>query len=326
MTGRTGGLILLSRLNLRQFTILSAVAETGSILQAARRLNMTQPAVSRAVAELERIVDRPLFERTRRGTRPTPAGEVLIGHARAALSEMRAAWEGMEDVDKGVSGRISLGLLPNGVAGPLPAALAAMRHERPGVAITVVEGLFAPLMSSLRAGVFDMVIGRLDHPDPAATAGLVSRALYRQEWVVLARAGHPYLARQGLSLADLVGQAWIVPVADSPIRRVTEEFFQRKGLPLPPDRLEISGLGVSRAMLLECDLLICLPRGTYRTDTDMGHLAEVDVTLEGVNELVGLFRLAEARSTPAEALFLQILARICRAMRLPDADMFNPHI
>ncbi len=326
MTGKTGGLILQSRLNLRQFTILSTVAETGSILQAARRLNMTQPAVSRAVAELERIVDRPLFERSRRGTWPTPAGEVLIGHARAALSEMRAAWEAMEDIDKGASGRISLGLLPNGVAGPLPAALAAMRHERPGVAITVVEGLFAPLISSLRAGALDMVIGRLDHPDPAATAGLVSRALYRQEWVVLARAGHPVLARRRLNLADLVGQAWIVPVADSPIRRVTEGFFQRQGLPMPPDRLELSGLGISRAMLLECDLLICLPRGTYTTDTDMGHIAEVDVTLDGINEAVGLFRLAEARSTPAEALFLQVLARVCREMRLPGSDMFKPDI
>ena len=326
MKAGTGSLILMSRLNLRQFMILSMVAETGSILQAARRLNMTQPAVSRAVAELERLVGRPLFERSRRGTHPTPAGEVLLGHARAALSEMRAAWEGMEDVDKGVSGRISLGLLPNGVTGPLPRALAAMRQERPGVAMTVVEGLFAPMISSLRAGALDMVIGRLDHPDPVATAGLVTRALYRQEWVVLARAGHPALARQGLTLADVVGQAWIVPVADSPIRRVIEGFFQRQGLPMPPDRLELSGLGISRGMLLECDLLICLPRGTYRTDTVLGHITEVDVKLDGVNELVGIFRLAEARSTPAEALFLQILARTCREMGLPGSDMFNPHI
>jgi DNA-binding transcriptional LysR family regulator len=325
MSRAVGFQMLHSRLSLRQFLIVSAIAETGSILNAARMLNMTQPAVSRALAELERIVGRPIFERTRRGTLPTSAGEVLIRHARATLSEMRAAWEGMEDVEKGRSGRITLGTLPNGVAGPLPGALAAMRRERPGVAITVVEGLFAPLISSLRSGEVDMVFGRLDHPDPAATAGLVGRPLYRQEWSVLARAGHPILERRGLKMADIVRDAWIVPVPGSPIRSVIEGFFLRQGLPLPSDRLEISGLGVSRAMLLECDLLICLPRGTYRTDTERGILGEVDVSLDGVNELVGLFRRAEARNTPAEALFEQLLARVCREMQLPGTDIYNRH-
>jgi len=314
-------LLLRSRLTLRQFLILATVAETGSILQAARRLNMTQPAVSRAVAELERVAGRALFERTSRGTAPTPAGEVLIGHARAALSEMRAAWEGMEDMDKGRAGRLSLGVLPNGEAGPLPRALAAMRRERPGVAISVVEGLFGQMIPSLRAGELDFVIGRLDHPDPLAMSGLVVRPLYKQQWVVLARAGHGVIARKPASLADLVDQAWIVPAGQATIRKMIESFFHGEGLALPQDRLEMSGLGVSRVMLLENDLLICLPRGTYRNDIEAGRIVELLGPLRGGLENVGLFWRAEGRRTPAEAQFLAILSRCCTEMGLPPCDM-----
>ena len=81
MADRDDRTLLLSRLSLRQLQILSTVAEHGSILHATRSMNMTQPAVSRAVMEIERIAGQPLFARSPRGVSPTPAGEVFVPHA-----------------------------------------------------------------------------------------------------------------------------------------------------------------------------------------------------------------------------------------------------
>ena len=306
--------MLMSRLSIRHMQFLDKVAETQNILGAARALNMTQPAVSRAVHEVERLLGVQLFQRKPRGVVMTPEGEVFVSHARAVLNEMRAAWQGIADLDRANAGQIAIGSLPNGASGPLPRTLIEVRRQRPGIRIAVYEGLYDQMIPRLREGQLDFVIGRLNQhrPDPA----LATKRLFRQSWAIFARSGHPLAGAAGLGLRQLVGQSWILPVHASPIRPMIESLFLREGLALPAERIEMSALGLSRSLLLDSDTVMFLPRGTYQSDEETGRLVVLDVTFEQPEDSVGLFWRRGHQRTPAEAYFLGELQRIVTQMGL----------
>ncbi|WP_346894147.1 LysR substrate-binding domain-containing protein [uncultured Roseibium sp.] len=305
-------LLLASRLTLRQLHIFSTVTEMGSILRAAEWLNMTQPAVSRAVMEIERIVGTQLMERTPRGTGLTEAGELFVGHARAALAEMRSAWTELNDRTAGRSGQLTIGALPNGEAGPFGDALLRARLERPGLRLAVVEGLYGQIIPSLRAGELDFAIGRLRQRD--SEPGLITETLYHQSWGVVARAGHPALRRERLDLAELGGAAWILPARTTPIRDLVKDFFRRSDVGLPQDSLEMSALSISRGLLLNADMLMFVPLGTFRPDIEAGRLAFLPLALDYADDPVGLFRREHGVPSIAETYFVDLLRDACRTL------------
>lgn len=306
--------LLLSKLTLRQLQILSVIAEHGSILGGSKRLNMTQPAVSRAIKEIEGVLGVKLFERTAKGVTPTPGGTAFIGYVRSALSEMRSAWYSLSDIDGPAAGRLVIGSLPNGASGPLPRALAELRRARPGVIATVMEGLFDQLIPALRAGELDFVFGRLGQF--SRQEGLDTRKLYDQEWVVMARATHPLAGSNGVTLPELMNREWILPFATSPVRHLVEEFFRRAGLKVPQHHLEMSALGISRALLLETDAVIFLPRGSFRPDEERGDIAELTVRGIDTRDPVGIIWRRGRHPTPIDAHFRDMLEQCTHALGL----------
>lgn len=312
--GDSAGPLLISRLSLRHLQFVDKVAETGNILGAAHALNMTQPAVSRAVREVEKMLDVQLFERHARGVSLTPEGVVFVMHARAILNEMRHAWQGIADLDRANTGQLAIGSLPNGASGPLPRVLMKVRAERPGIRISVYEGLYHQMVPSLRAGNLDFVIGRLNQHSPDNT--LATKRLFRQSWAVLARAEHPLAHAGPLQLADLMHLNWILPAPTAAIRHMIEAMFLREGLQIPEDRIEMSALGISRALLLESDAVMFLPINTYRSDEDAGILVALDVVFPQPDDDVGLFWRRGHQQTPVERYFLSELHRMVDEMDL----------
>jgi DNA-binding transcriptional LysR family regulator len=137
----TGAVRTLRDLELRHLAALSAVAETGSFGRAAARLGFTQSAVSQQIAALERVVGEPVFDRPG-GPRPveiTPAGEVLLGHARVVLGRLREAEQDLAALRAGEQGRIAIGTFQSVSVKILPAVLTALKAERPGVEVHLIE-------------------------------------------------------------------------------------------------------------------------------------------------------------------------------------------
>jgi DNA-binding transcriptional LysR family regulator len=126
---------------IRHLAALGAVADTGSFGRAAAQLGFTQSAVSQQIAALERIVGEPVFERPG-GPRPveiTPAGEVLLRHARVVLGRLREAEQDLAALRAGEQGRIAIGTFQSVSVRILPAVLAALKAERPGVDVHLIE-------------------------------------------------------------------------------------------------------------------------------------------------------------------------------------------
>ncbi len=241
------------RMNLRHLQLLVALAELGSISDAARGMATTQPALSKWLKELEEDIGAPLFERHARGLRATAHGEVLLAHARRVLNEMARAQDSLAALDDGSSHRVLLGAAPASVTGVVPDAVAAFLRRYPRARVEVHEGTMRTLMRKLQQGALDIVVGSLDEYEPAAR--LHSEQLYTEPMKVIARGGHPLARRKRIGWDDLYEYGWVLwPAGTGNRARVDASLAQAGRGPLPC-RVESSSLLSNIALLERSDLL-----------------------------------------------------------------------
>jgi DNA-binding transcriptional LysR family regulator len=153
---------------LRHLAALVAVADTGSFGRAAARLGFTQSAVSQQIAALERVIGDPVFDRPG-GPRPveiTPVGHVLLEHARVVLGRLREAEQDLSALRAGEQGRIAIGTFQSVSVKILPSVLTALKAERPGIDVHLVEiADLDELVDRVLSGALDMTfVNALDDP------------------------------------------------------------------------------------------------------------------------------------------------------------------
>lgn len=192
--------------------VLRETADRGTFTAAAAALGYTQSAVSRQVAALERAAGATLFERRPDGPRLTAEGRVLLRRARTALDEIDRA--GHELHDRRPGGRVRLGVFPSAGAALLPGTLRRLRRTRPDLQLTTrVSASSAALVRSLRAGSLDLAVlaSRPPHrPVDAESPPLAVRVLVESRLHVAVPAESPLAGQDGVTLADLADQSWIV--------------------------------------------------------------------------------------------------------------------
>ena len=135
------------KFRLRHVELIAEVYDCRSILKASRRLNLSQPTVTKALQDIESTLNVPLFKRSNRGLEPTPYGEIFARHAKIVLAQLRHAAEELENLRAGYSGKVTVGTLLAASASILPDAIALLKKKRPGVAISVVN---PPMMMAVR--------------------------------------------------------------------------------------------------------------------------------------------------------------------------------
>ena len=128
---------LRARLKTRQLLLLVALSEEGNIHRAAQVLNMTQPAASKLLKDLEDVLGVSLFERLPRGMRPTWYGDTMIRHARAALASLNQAHEELQAAKNGQFGQVNLGSITAPGLALLPPTVAAVKQAHPNLHITI---------------------------------------------------------------------------------------------------------------------------------------------------------------------------------------------
>jgi DNA-binding transcriptional LysR family regulator len=216
-------------MELRQLEAFVAVAELRSFTKAAQRLSVVQSGVSATVAGLEHELAAALFHREPRGVRLTVAGEALLPEARATLDAARAAREAVAQVAGGVSGQVHLGTLASIDAVDLPALLARLRDNYPGVRVrlsTAASGS-AGLTAALADGSLDLA---LIGTDGAPLPGLRQIRLLTVPLVALLPGDHPLAARRAVSLGELAPEPFIDFPPGFGNRRIVDAEFARLSL------------------------------------------------------------------------------------------------
>ncbi|TRW89140.1 LysR family transcriptional regulator [Mycolicibacterium sp. 018/SC-01/001] len=187
------------------------IARLGSFSAAARVLGYSQPAVSRHVAAVEAAVGYPLFVRQAGGVRVTPAGAVVAQHAARILGGLDAMSRELHGLGDRLAGRVGLGAFPAAAAALIPAALAQLAREHPGLMVSLTEAATPALLREVRSGRLDVVVigvgaGLSDYD----LDGLVRRRIDAGELCVAMPAGHRLAAAEPIPVRDLTMEPWIV--------------------------------------------------------------------------------------------------------------------
>jgi DNA-binding transcriptional LysR family regulator len=293
------------KFRLRHVELIAELHDCRSILKASRRLSLTQPTVTKALRDVESILGVRLFERSNRGLEPTAYGEIFARHAKIVLAQLRHAAEELESLRAGYSGKVTVGTLLAASAAILPDAIAMLKKERPGVAISVVMGTYDILMPSLLVGDLDMVLGRL--PEEGRSRALVYEEFYAEPICVVTRRGHPLSRKRRLSLRELVNEAWLLPLPETALRRQIERAFIEAGAPLPRNVIESVSILTNRALLRKSDCIGVMPYHVALDDVEQGLLAILPVKLKSIETPVGAILRAPGTLPPAASALLDCL-------------------
>jgi len=303
------------KFRLRHLELIAEIYDRRSILKASKRLNLTQPTVTKALQDVEKTLGLKLFERSNRGIEPTEYGEIFARHAKVLLAQLRHAAEELENRRVGYSGRVSVGTLLAASASILPDAIVLLKKERPGVAISVIVGTYDILMPALLAGDLDLVVGRL--PAQGRSRELRYEEFYAEPVCVVARRGHPLTRKRRLALRDLANEPWLLPLPETELHRQVERAFIDAGASLPKNVIESVSILTNRVLLRKSDCLGVMPYHVALDDVEHGLLAILPVRLKSLESPVGVIVRAPGDLPPAASALRECLRAAAKDVPSP---------
>ncbi|MBD0415499.1 pca operon transcription factor PcaQ [Oryzicola mucosus] len=296
------------RIKLRHLRTFLAVARQKSVNRAASQLNISQPAVTKTIRELEELLGAVLFERDGRGIRITPQGEAFLGHAGMALSAVRQGLDAISAADAAPAVPLRVGALPTVSARIMPAAMRHFISGGPRSRIKIVTGENAVLLDQLRLGELDLVVGRLAAPEKMT--GFFFEHLYSERVVFAVRTGHPLL-EAGEGLFERIGAfPVLMPTRGSIIRPFVDRFFMANGMPAIQTEIETVSDGFGRAFLRDSDAVWVISEGVIARDIEDGALATLPIDTGDTKGPVGLTMRTQMEKPPG---FERLLASVRRA-------------
>lgn len=308
----------LTRLKLRQLQLLIEIERHGSILHAARALNLSQPAATKLIKDLETDFDVPLFTRTNRGAVPTAFGHSLIRHGKLVFAQITHAAQELEDLSQGRSGRVVVGTLLAASAQLLPLTVAAMLKERPDLTIKILDGTHDVLMPGLRSGEIDLVLGRL--PSRRHREDITQMELFRDHIVAVVGPRHPLLAKTPpLQDIHLSAYPWILPPSDTTLGRQFEWFLADHPEYRPRQSVESISFLANRALLLHSDMIAFLPSQVVKSDLENGVLVQLHWRVPFGTGPIGISYRAQSALSPAAEAFIQTARHIGAKLASPGA-------
>jgi len=235
------------KLKLRHLEVFLVLCDARSITAAAIELHMTQPAVSHWLADIEALIEAPLFIRGRQ-LKTTAAGEILRRHAERMLGDVRRTGEDLVAVTRGLAGTLRIGSITSGAAHLIPGAVARLHADYPDLHVEVFfDATFKTSLERLRKRELDLVLGPLDIR--AQQSGFCCERLTPESVALVISPGHPFARKRDPSWHEAAAFPWIMPPTGTITRRVVNEAFVEAGIPVPPARVETASHVLIQMML-----------------------------------------------------------------------------
>lgn len=297
------------RLKLRDLETLLAVSQAGSMAKAATLLSVSQPAVSKAVSDLEVALGVALFDRTAKGVEATRYGSALAKWANAVFDDIRQGVKEIEFLSDPSSGELRVGATEPMIAGILPVILARLsgRYPRMGFRITPY-GARARQYRDLRERRIDLTLGRALDP---YSDEFRTDILFDEPLLVVAGSENPLVRRRKIALAELAEEPWTLPYGDTVVGQMIAEAFRASGLDVPRSGIVCNSVQMHCSLAASGPYLAMLPESLLRFGQfDKLRVLAVDLDVQPVP--VGITALRNRAISPIVDLFIQCAREIVR--------------
>lgn len=279
---------MVGRIRIRQLELFIEVARSGSISRIAQRLSIAQPSLTRMIHDLEDAVGTPLFERSRNGVQLNQYGRSFLDYAVAAVSEINNGVSQLAGIKTFTHGHVRIGVSMPEMNRLIPVAVAKMNKTNPGVIVTLAHGTQDELVSKLRHGQLDLVVGRWPSANPMAD--LIYETLFIERYVLVARDKHPLAKKKKVGISDLLSFFWVVPTQGSEARQQFDEFFREASIEQPKHYVEGMFSLFAREFVKQADAVALVPYSFVKEDLTNEILVEFDVGLSGFNGSIGFMK------------------------------------
>lgn len=290
--------------NESRLAVATLLADVHHMPTVARRLGLSQAAVSTALAKLEATLAQPLFHRSARGMTPTDVGARWMTRFERSLADLRHIEADIAATRGELRGVVTLGALPLIRTSLLPQAITAVLARHPHLRVVSLESPYEELVGQLLSGRVDFILGAL-----RATPGtrLSTEALFVDHMALLAGAGHPLAARRRIAVHDLAAYPWVLSRAGTPLRDALEAYFASEGSPMPQPAVETGDLALVRGLLVRGDMVAPLSEHQMRYEVDTGSLVVLPLPMKGLQRQIGITTRTGAQLPPGAKALLDEL-------------------
>jgi DNA-binding transcriptional LysR family regulator len=306
------------RLKLRDLRVLSGVAEKGSMAKAASQLNMTQPAVSQAIADLEAALEVRLLDRGPHGVSLTPYGETMLKHGLEALDAIKQGAREIEFLLAPGAGEVWVGCSESFLAGGLLAeVIRRVAEQHPHIKVHVLEANTAEMeFKELRDRKVDLMIGRM--AGPVRDDDLAADVLFKEPIVAVVGGSHPLARRRAIKLDELIEERWVLAPPNTAVRDLVGDAFRAKGFPAPSPSLTTYSMLLRLQMLASGKYITAFPRSLVDYNAKRWSLNILPFDL-GKGLPVAVVTLKHRTLSPPVRLFIEH-ARAASKAALTDRD------
>jgi DNA-binding transcriptional LysR family regulator len=299
------------RVKLRQLEILLAVAETGSMARAATRLAVSQPAISRAIADVEHMLGVALFDRSTQGVEPTQYGRALLKRGMAAFDEIDQGMKEIAFLADPSAGEVRIGTGAGLAEGIVLAVIHRLSRQYPRVLFDVAILNGTTLDDQLRERNIDLgfTVAGADHRED-----IELEILFEEPIVVVAGASSSWARRRKIKLADLVNERWTWPPPASVYNTLIVEAFRASGLKPPRPAVYSHALNVRISLAATGPFLAVVPAGVVASPGKYPSIKMLPVELPKASRQIGIVTLKNRTPSPLAQLLIDCARDIAKSM------------
>ncbi|EJF5606838.1 LysR family transcriptional regulator [Salmonella enterica] len=292
------------RIRLRHLHTFVAVAQQGTLGRAAETLNLSQPALSKTLNELEQLTGTRLFERGRLGAQLTVPGEQFLTHAVKVLDALNTAGQALNRKEDASADVVRIGALPTAALGILPAVIGRFHQQQKSTSLQVATMNNTMLLAGLKSGEIDLGIGRMS--DPELMSGLNYELLFLESLKLVVRPDHPLL-QETITLSRVMEWPVVVSPKGTIPRQNAEALLQSQGCKMSGGCIETLSASLSRQLTVDYDYVWFVPSGAVKEDLRQATLVSLPVPTQSAGEPIGILtRVDIPLSTGAQMLIAEI--------------------
>lgn len=301
---------LARRLRLQSMYVFFEVTKRKSILAASKELHMSQPAVTKAIQDLEKHLEQPLFIRTSQGVSLTEFGMMFEKHVKVFMTDLRHLNDDLTSWGTGVSGRVVLGTMLTASADFLPRAIMRLKDFAPNVTVEIKVGVNEKLYPDLSQGELDLVVGLL--PATSTYPELEHCFLYNETLCAVVGRQNELASVLSNDWSSQDSLHWIIPPTATAAGLAARHFFELLNIRPPTQVIESVSIMTNIGILMESDFIALMPYSVARRFVQLGLLIILPVADEITLGQIGYTFTKNRNLSPATQRFIDALRYVCQ--------------